>query len=143
LEESGGWVGLRKLVEGSACRLCGGLAFAMDPELKMLGSVSPADVLFGSRSSFMELVDTAVLQRLRARGLFCSWEAASPCVFLLPALVDGRARCGGDGCEVDGELEFSGFFFVVRWCYLASLYPFCFTCICTTLYCISLPYEYK
>jgi hypothetical protein len=143
LEESGGWVGLRKLVEGSACRLCGGLAFAMDPELKMLGSVSPADVLFGSRSSFMELVVIADLRSLCARGLFCSRDAASPCGFLPPTTVVGCARCGGGGCGEDGGLVFSGFFSVDKWCHLVGLYPLWFMRICTALVCISLPYEYK
>jgi hypothetical protein len=74
----------------------------MDPELKKVGSESPADELFVSRSSFLELVAIAVLQSLWASGLFCSRDAASPCGALPPVTVVGCARCGGDGCGEDG-----------------------------------------
>jgi hypothetical protein len=122
---------------------CGGVAVATDLELKMAGSESPADVISMPRSSFMELVTTAVLHSLWASGLFCSRDGASPCGVLPPATVGGCVRGGGGGCGEDGGLDVSGFFFVARWCHLVGLYPLSFTRICTALVCISLPYEYK
>jgi hypothetical protein len=106
----------------------------MDAELKKVRSESPADELFVSRSSFLELVAIAVLQSLWASGLFCSRDAASPCGALPPVTVVGCARCGGDGCGEDGGLAFSGFFSVARWCHLVGLYLFYSYLYCSRLY---------
>ena len=67
--EGGRWRLVRLVVDmGSDRCLCGSVASANDPEPKKLGSASPAGDLFESRSSFSELVATAVLKRVRARG---------------------------------------------------------------------------
>ena len=67
-EAGGACCGSWSSVMGSGRGFCGDVVYASDPVLRMLGSASPADALSSSRSSFSELVDIAVLQRVRARG---------------------------------------------------------------------------
>ena len=86
---AGGWCGLWWLVVGSVHRLCGGVASAMDPELMMLGSGSPADVPFESRSRSLDLVVIAVVKRL------CARSSSVPGMLLLCALLFLRRRRRG------------------------------------------------